>query len=107
VHSGDCPVALESDPERRIEVAWNRDKNTALPVKIRVSCHDQKGILANITQAITNCEANISSAYVHSTVDKRGINIFQVEVTDLEHLNRVINNVMKINGVIKVDRLKS
>jgi GTP diphosphokinase / guanosine-3',5'-bis(diphosphate) 3'-diphosphatase len=107
VHSGDCPIALESDPERRIEVAWNRDKGTALPVKIRVSCHDQKGILANITQTITNCEANISSAYVHSTVDKRGINIFQVEVTDLEHLNRVINNVMKINGVIKVDRLKS
>jgi guanosine-3',5'-bis(diphosphate) 3'-pyrophosphohydrolase len=107
VHASDCPIALENDPERRIEVAWNRDKNTALPVKIRVSCHDQKGILANITQAITNCEANIASAYVHSTVDKRGVNIFQVDVTDLDHLNRVINNVMKVNGVIKVDRMKS
>jgi guanosine-3',5'-bis(diphosphate) 3'-pyrophosphohydrolase len=107
VHTSDCPVALENDPDRRIEVAWNRDKSTALPVKIRVSCHDQKGILANITQAITNCEANIASAYVHSTVDKRGVNIFQVDVTDLDHLNRVINNILKVNGVIKVDRLKS
>ncbi len=107
VHTIDCQLALESDPERRIEIAWNRDKRAALPVKIRVSCHDQKGILAGITQAITNCEANIASASIQSTVDKRGINLFEVEVTDLDHLNRVINNIMKVGGVIQVERLRS
>jgi GTP pyrophosphokinase len=107
VHTTDCPLALESDPERRIEIAWNKDKRAALPVKIRVSCHDQKGILAGITQAITNCEANIASASIQSTVDKRGINLFEVEVTDLDHLKRVINNIMKVGGVIQVERLKS
>jgi GTP pyrophosphokinase len=107
VHTSDCPIAISSDPERRIDVTWNRDKSTALPVKIRVSCHDQKGMLANITQAITNCEANIATASVYSTVDKRAVNIFQVDVTDLDHLNKVINSVMKLKGVIKVDRLKS
>jgi len=106
VHTADCALALESDPERRIEIAWNTSKKSALPVNIRVYCHDQKGILANITQAITNCEANISKASIQSTVDKRGINTFEVEVTDLVHLNRVINNVMKVGGVIKVERLK-
>jgi GTP pyrophosphokinase len=107
VHTADCPLAQESDPERRIEVAWNRDRKAALPVKIRVSCHDQKGILANITQTITNCEANITSASIQSTVDKRGINIFEVEVTDLAHLNQVMNNILKVKGVLKVDRLKN
>jgi guanosine-3',5'-bis(diphosphate) 3'-pyrophosphohydrolase len=107
VHAADCPISMANDPERRIEVTWNRDKSTALPVKIRVSCYDQKGMLANITQAITNCEANIAMASVYSTVDKRGVNIFQVDVTDLDHLNRVINSIMKLQGVIKVDRLKS
>ncbi|RNC68861.1 MAG: bifunctional (p)ppGpp synthetase/guanosine-3',5'-bis(diphosphate) 3'-pyrophosphohydrolase [Desulfuromonadales bacterium] len=107
VHTADCPVAIESDPERRIAVAWNRERRSALPVKIMVSCHDQKGILANITLAITNCEANISSASIQSTVDKRGINIFEVDVTDLEHLNRVMNNIMKVSGVTKVERMKS
>jgi len=107
VHTADCPLALESDPERRIDVTWSRDKKTALPVKIRVACHDEKGILADITTAITNCEANIVSASIQSTVDKRGINIFEVDVTDLDHLNRVVNNIMKVKGVIKVDRLKS
>ena len=107
IHTVDCPVALENDPERRIAVTWNRQRKAALPVKIRVSCHDQKGILANITLAITNCEANISSASIQSTVDKRGVNIFEVDVTDLDHLKRVMNNIMKLKGVISVERMKN
>ena len=107
VHTADCTLALEGDPERRISVAWNRDKRAALPVKIRVTCYDEKGILANISQSITNCEANISSASIHSTVDKRGINLFEIEVTDLDHLNKVIKSVMQIKGVTKVERLKN
>jgi GTP pyrophosphokinase len=107
VHTADCPIALENDPERRIAVDWNRERKAALPVKIKVSCHDQKGILANITLAITNCEANISSASIQSTVDRRGVNIFEVDVTSLEHLNRVMNNIMKVNGVTHVERMKS
>jgi GTP pyrophosphokinase len=107
VHTADCSFARESDPDRRVAVTWNREKQTALPVKIRVSCHDQKGILAGIAQVIANCEANISSATVQSTLDKKGINLFEVDVTDLDHLNRVISSIMKVSGVIKVERLKS
>ncbi|MDD2320609.1 MAG: bifunctional (p)ppGpp synthetase/guanosine-3',5'-bis(diphosphate) 3'-pyrophosphohydrolase [Geobacteraceae bacterium] len=106
IHTADCSFAMESDPDRRIDVTWNRDKQTALPVKIRVTCHDQKGILAGIAQVIANCEANISSATVHSTVDKKGVNLFEIDVTDLDHLTRVLNSIMKVNGVIKVERLK-
>lgn len=106
VHTADCQFALESDPERRVDVAWNKAKTAALPVKIRVLCHDVKGILATITLAITNCEANIASAQIHSTIDQRGENIFEVNVTDLAHLQKVMNSLMKIKGVIKVERIK-
>ncbi len=106
VHSSDCSLALGSDPERRVEIVWTRDKKSALPVKIRVTCHDQKGILANISQAISNCEANIISAHIQSTVDRMGVNIFEVEVTDLEHLRRVMNAIQKLAGVNHVERLR-
>jgi len=106
VHSADCPLALDSDPQRRVEIVWSRDKKAALPVKIRVACHDQKGILANISQAIANCEANIISAHIQSTVDRMGVNIFEVEVIDLEHLRRVMNAITKISGVTQVERLR-
>jgi GTP pyrophosphokinase len=106
IHTSDCQLALESDPERRIDVAWNKVKTAALPVKIRVVCHYVKGILANITMAITNSEANIASAHIQSTIDQRGENTFEVNVVDLTHLQRVMNALMKVKGVIKVERLK-
>jgi GTP pyrophosphokinase len=106
VHSADCPLALGSDPERRVDIDWSRDKKSVLPVKIRVTCHDQKGILANISQAITNCEANIISAHIQSTVDRMGVNIFEVEVTDLDHLRKVMNAIQKLAGVNHVERLR-
>jgi guanosine-3',5'-bis(diphosphate) 3'-pyrophosphohydrolase len=77
-----------------------------LPVKIRVLCHDVKGILANITMAITNSEANIASAQIQSTIDQRGENTFEVNVVDLSHLQKVMNAIMKVKGVIKVERIK-
>jgi GTP pyrophosphokinase len=106
VHAIDCPHVRELDPERRIEVEWDRKKKATRPAKIRVHCVNQKGILAGITGAITNCEANITSAHVQSTPDDRGINIFEVDVQDLEHLTLVINAIMKIKGVYKVERMR-
>jgi len=107
VHTSDCQLALAGDPERRIAVAWSRDKQQPLPVKIKVACHDVKGILAAISQAISSAEANILSANIQSTVDRRGINIFEVEVTDLPHLQKVMKSIMKVSGVIGVERLRS
>lgn len=89
-----------------MDVAWNKVKSATLPVRIRVICHDVKGILAGITLAITNCEANIASAHIQSTIDKRGENIFEVNVVDLAHLQKVMNAIMKVKGVIKVERIK-
>jgi GTP pyrophosphokinase len=106
IHTADCKFALESDPDRQIDVAWNKIKTASLPVKIKVICHDVKGILANITMAITNCEANIASAQIQSTIDQRGENTFEVNVSDLTHLRKVMNAIMKVKGVIKVERLK-
>jgi GTP pyrophosphokinase len=107
VHTVDCPYVQEADPERRIEVEWDMKKKTSRPVKIRVHCYDQKGMLAGITGAITNCEANIISATVLSTKDRKGINNFEVDVQDLDHLNRVINALLQVKGVYKVERLRN
>ncbi|MBC8018661.1 MAG: bifunctional (p)ppGpp synthetase/guanosine-3',5'-bis(diphosphate) 3'-pyrophosphohydrolase [Verrucomicrobia bacterium] len=106
IHTSDCQLALDCDPERRIDVAWNKVKTSVLPVKIKVVCHDVKGILAHITMAITKSEANISSAHVQSTIDQRGENTFEVNVVDLTHLQKVMNAIMKVKGVIKVERLR-
>ncbi|MCF6179534.1 MAG: bifunctional (p)ppGpp synthetase/guanosine-3',5'-bis(diphosphate) 3'-pyrophosphohydrolase, partial [Geopsychrobacter sp.] len=106
VHSVDCSQIQASDPERLIEVEWDMDKVTNRPIKIRVFCNDQKGMLVAITCAITALDANIVSASVHSTEDRRGMNLFEIDVVNLDHLNRVIREIKKIRGVYRVERVR-
>ncbi|SHI74879.1 GTP pyrophosphokinase [Malonomonas rubra DSM 5091] len=107
VHTIDCPQVQASDPDRRIDVEWDMQRKTTRPVKIRVSCHDQKGMLVGISGAITDADANIVSASVFSRGDKKGSNLFEIDVQNLEHLNRVIREVKKVKGVYKVERLRN
>jgi len=106
VHTNDCSYMHESDPERRVDVTWDRRQTVARRVSIRVNCANVKGMLANLTTAITNCEANIVSAKVLSTPREQGVNTFEVEVTDLDHLTQVLNALRKIKGVHDVERLR-
>lgn len=107
VHTIDCSQVLASDPDRRIDVEWDMQRKTSRPVKIQVSCTDQKGMLVGISGAITDADANIVSASVFSRGDKKGSNLFEIDVQNLEHLNRVIREVKKVKGVYRVDRLRN
>ncbi len=107
VHSADCPRILETDPERRIDVSWNRQKGATRPVKIRIQSLDQQGVLAAVTKVITKCEANILRASVFSTNEGRGILNFEVDVQDVHHLQRVMDAVQKVKGVIQVERVRA
>ncbi len=106
VHAADCPRVLETDPDRRVEVSWNRQKGATRSVKIRVYSMDQKGILATITKIITKNAANILRASVYSTSDGRGVHSFEIDVQDVQHLTRVMESVQKIKGVQQVERVR-
>ncbi|NLV24904.1 MAG: bifunctional (p)ppGpp synthetase/guanosine-3',5'-bis(diphosphate) 3'-pyrophosphohydrolase [Deltaproteobacteria bacterium] len=107
VHTADCPHIAEEDPERCVEVTWDQKENANRSVKIRVLCHDRKGVLAAITGAITDSEANIVSATITSRNGDQGINLFEIEVNDLNHLNKVFNALMRVKDVYKVERVRS
>ncbi len=107
VHTKDCAQVLASDPDRRIDVEWDMQKRTSRPVKVRVVCTDQKGMLVGLSTAITNADANIVNATVHTRGDHRGMNIFEIDVENLEHLNRVISAIKNVKGVLRVDRLRN
>ncbi|MFO7577828.1 MAG: bifunctional (p)ppGpp synthetase/guanosine-3',5'-bis(diphosphate) 3'-pyrophosphohydrolase [Pelovirga sp.] len=106
VHALDCLQVQTSDPERRIDVQWDMQRKTLRPVTIRVICEDQKGMLVGISGAISQADANIISATVHARGDKKGNNLFVIDVENLEHLNRVIREIKKVKGVSRVERVK-
>jgi GTP pyrophosphokinase len=106
VHQANCPRALDTDTERRIEVSWN--KTLTAPVKravrIRVFSNDDTGLLAVMSQTITGCGVNIASANIRTTKDKKAIALFEVEVGNMEQLNRVMSALESKKGVISVER---
>ncbi|MBN2644149.1 MAG: bifunctional (p)ppGpp synthetase/guanosine-3',5'-bis(diphosphate) 3'-pyrophosphohydrolase [Desulfuromonadaceae bacterium] len=105
IHTADCPHLLESDPQRRVEVEWDRNTKTTRTVKIQVLCHDVKGVLAEITTAITQCEANIVGARVHSE-GRKAFNEFDLSVENVEQLQQVMAAIRKIKGVYRVERIR-
>lgn len=107
VHAMDCSQVKASDPERRIDVEWDMQRKTSRPVKIQVVCTDQKGMLVGISGAISTADANIVSATVHARGDKKGTNLFEIDVENLEHLNRVVREIKKVKGVLRVDRIRN
>jgi GTP pyrophosphokinase len=104
VHTVECSKILEDDPARKIDVEWDVKEEVLHPVKIKVVCADRKGLLANISSSISSAEVNIASAQIKTTQDKKGIDVFEIEVQDLKQLKEIINSLEKIKGVIKVER---
>jgi GTP pyrophosphokinase len=106
IHTVNCPTVLESDPHRKVDVSWEETEQPPRPVKIEVTCIDQPGLLAAISAAITNSEANIARAQVRTFTSQRAINTFEVMIKDSQHLSRVLQNISKVKGVYKAVRAR-
>jgi GTP pyrophosphokinase len=106
IHTADCSHVHETDSARRVDVEWDQSKTATRSVTIRVVCSDRKGMLAVLTSAISEADANILSATVQSSSDYDAVNLFEIEVENLKHLTKVTNCLRKLKGVHKVERLK-
>ncbi len=106
IHEADCLKIFESDPARRVEVAWDAGSSATRPGKIKVVCVDKPGLLADISKAITAMDVDIRRAMVVTTKDERAVCDFEIAVKDVGHLTRVIKSITKINHVISVVRVK-
>jgi GTP pyrophosphokinase len=106
VHSAQCPnvVNLLYDPERRIEVEWDKgaDPSTYV-VRLSIQVEDRKGILADVSSKIAGINTNIRN--VEATVDDlRGRIDMTLEISDVKHLQKVVKALRSIEGVLDVER---
>jgi len=105
VHRTTCIQALNMDSARRIELQWAPDADELYPVKIHVFCRDKMGLLASITAALSEVEANILEASVKTRADMRAECHFTISVSGAAHLDRIIKSIKKIKHVISVSRI--
>lgn len=107
VHSAACKNVenLLLNPERRIDVSWAGESEAQrYAVRLEIYTEDRKGILAGITNAISNVGTNIVNAHADTVQGRYGHIQVTVEVADTAHLEKVMNVIKQVDGVRDVER---
>jgi GTP pyrophosphokinase len=107
VHSASCPnvVNLLYDPERRIDVEWDKATDESrYTVRLTMQVEDRKGILADVSAKVADINTNITSVEATTDEDRRGRINMTVEINDMKHLEKVIKSLRGVNGVLDVER---
>ena len=105
MHTAGCEKALATDPDRRVDVSWDKANNYVRPVTLRVLTVDRPGLLADISNTFSKKGVNISQANCRSTGDDRAVNTFEVGISDLKQLTDLIRTIERLQGVYTVERV--
>jgi GTP diphosphokinase / guanosine-3',5'-bis(diphosphate) 3'-diphosphatase len=105
VHTRSCTKALETDPERRVEVTWDIRGEFKRAVNLRVRSDDRKGLLARLTETFAGVGVNILTANARSNGTQGAVSNFEIEIVDVKQLNDVVRAIGAIPGVKSVERV--
>ena len=109
VHRADCPNAqdLRQTPERIIEVAWESDlpKNTSFKVEVFIDALDRMNLLRDVAVILSEQGANVLSSSTTSHRDGMVEMRFLFQVSDINHIDVVLNRLRGVEGVFDARRM--
>lgn len=108
IHRQDCynfrQLARER-PERLIDVAWGTATAQTYPVDILVEAHDRRGLLRDVSEAVTGEQVNILAV---NTLSDRATQTARMcltlEIGNAEQLDRVLKHLLRVSGVVQARR---
>jgi GTP pyrophosphokinase len=106
VHSIDCPNVknLLYNPEREIEVQWDRERETQYQVSLLLETENQPGMLARLTEVITKAESNITQIEAETHETGRASISIVCELRHRKQLEKLLRDLRSVSGVLRVDR---
>ena len=106
VHHRTCPNVTEfrNHPDKWLSVAWEDNIAGSFPTNIRVDSLNQRGALAKIATEIATQNANIVGVEMEDREDRYTTLKFVVEVTDRQHLARIIKWIRRVPHVSRISR---
>ncbi|MBF0106120.1 MAG: bifunctional (p)ppGpp synthetase/guanosine-3',5'-bis(diphosphate) 3'-pyrophosphohydrolase [Deltaproteobacteria bacterium] len=104
VHRSECARMLSVDPDRKVQVAWNKNTSQDSLARVLIITEDRTGILAEITRVISERNVNISKVMVKSQQDGIARLSFDLNIRDIEALRKVMAAIENIKHVLNVVR---
>jgi GTP pyrophosphokinase len=91
---------------RLVEVEWSDASRQMQKAVVRLTCQDRKGLLSDVSGAITQLGFNILGAHTHTSIrEGRAILKLVVLIKDAEQLNTILNRLATIPGVLSLSRV--
>ena len=108
VHREDCKSLQIVDGERVIPIGWNQaDSNKTYTTKIYIETIDRIGIFKDVLGKIADSRTNI----VQATIKRRSKDFSTIEIgleiSNIEHLNKLIISINTVSDVVSVKRQQS
>jgi GTP pyrophosphokinase len=105
IHRADCTslLAMSDEPERRVDIDWQKVEGEVFVVRLRVVGEDRRGLYADLMEVISETGTNIRSAELASR-DGAMFGTVLVEVENHAHLAKVIRGMRRVKGVTGVER---
>jgi GTP pyrophosphokinase len=91
-------------PENWLPVNWQPSDGRFFDAEIRVEAQNRMGLLAAVSAAISGTQTNITSVNFQHDESETATMTFMIEVSDRDHLARVIRTVRRMSDVIRVVR---
>lgn len=108
IHRVSCPNAiklLSNYAYRVVKAKWTNDQLISFLAGLKLTGTDELGLVNNITKVISN-EHNVNMRSISfDTEDGIFTGTIMVYVHDTKHLNHLIDNLKKVKGVNKIERL--
>jgi len=100
-------TAFDDQPERWIDVRWDigEEHRERFPARVSVTAINAPGSLAEISKIIADNDANIHTLSMARTAPDFTEMLFDLEVWDLKHLNRLLSQLKEDKAVSEVRRV--
>jgi guanosine-3',5'-bis(diphosphate) 3'-pyrophosphohydrolase len=102
IHVSNCKE-ISGEVERILSAEWDIQGDSVYSVEIFIESDDKKGLLADLAAAIAKEGVNIESASI-STESMSATSTFTIQVSNLNHLDKVMDSIRHIKGVKNVTR---
>ena len=83
---------------------WAGPKYSLYPVALTLVTEDRQGMLADVTSAISGVNSNIQNIEAR-TGDNRALIDVTLDIVDVAHLEKIVSQLKKIEGVYQVERV--
>ncbi|MCQ2978525.1 MAG: TGS domain-containing protein, partial [Clostridia bacterium] len=111
IHRTDCKniISLNSDEKRKlVEAVWGegvvQNQSMYYNCELKVVSDDRSGLLIDVTKIVTDSKVPIRGLEA-KTINDKAVFFMTVEISNKEQLEKLVNNIKKVQSVLEVIRI--